>query len=795
MGNDLEETVDGVACIRWNPTRPVSEEEGAESRPVSNFGDLLGPLVVRRIVSSLTGRRHPDHSRHLLSIGSTMHFASPRDVVWGTGINGKLLGQSIPLSLDVRAVRGPYTRAVLTGRGIRTPEVYGDPALLIPLLWPEVVQQVHAERELLVIPNLNELERFPAEVSRSPIGDPWEVIADIATSAFVTGSSLHALVLADALGVPSRPVLSEAEDPLKYLDYYAGTGRRGVRFAESVDEALAMGPVDPPEFDADALLAAFPEDLWLGTTPPPLDESTDVQRYSEMRIAFSRQLSALAPDAGPTELEKYAADRASALAGRGIPFEGLAHEEIAELAAEGIGDPGEPERRAPLLSVVIPTHNVASWIGETLTSVLSQDVDMEVILVDDHSTDATRSIAEAFAARDARLRIVDTASRGGGTARNVGADRARGRYLVFCDGDDLIPSGAYRALVDSLEASGSDIAFGDYLKFSPVATWRPTANWPAYAEARQGFRAVDEPSIIYGRPCWNKAFRTSFWVEQDIRFPDVPRSNDIVPMTKAYLAASAIDMIEDVVYLYRERPGASSMTAKAESATALVSYLTQELACAELVRAAGSANLSRAYATLVFERDGWVHLAKYLRAAGRDRAQEGTVSSLVNQIVVVTGRDPARFKDRYKRLLFTLVRNGEIDVAAGLSGAVTGPDVGAARKVRGWADLLAAVEKRGRGLDIDERQLLPRIITDVALAISTGTADADDDILRATRTLATSAVDRLRGVPELAGIDGDADDPTLQTRFAATRELNATLTDLTMGRAIRFSITGVDPAG
>ncbi|MET0862466.1 MAG: hypothetical protein ABW091_15725, partial [Microbacterium sp.] len=272
-------------------------------------------------------------------------------------------------------------------------------------------------------------------------------------------------------------------------------------------------------------------------------------------------------------------------------------------------------------------------------------------------------------------------------------------------------------------------------------------------------------------------------------------SNDIVPMTKAYLAASAIDMIEDVVYLYRERPGASSMTAKAESATALVSYLTQELACAELVRAAGSANLSRAYATLVFERDGWVHLAKYLRAAGRDRAQEGTVASLINQIVVVTGRDPARFKDRYKRLLFTLVRNGEIDVAAGLSGAVTGPDVGAARKVRGWADLLAAVEKRGRGLDADERQLLPRIITDVALAISTGTADADDDILRATRTLATSAADRLRGVPELAGIDGDADDPTLQTRFAATRGLNATLTDLTMGRAIRFTITGLDPAG
>jgi glycosyltransferase involved in cell wall biosynthesis len=797
VNTGLEETVAGVVCVRWNPVRTPPDGSGSIPQPVSNFGDLLGPLIVDRIVSELGSRLHPDRNRRVLTVGSTMHFSRGGDVVWGTGINGKLLKQSIPVALDVRAVRGPYTRAVLTARGIRVPAVYGDPALLLSRLWPELALPGEPSRDLLVVPNLNEFDRFSSEGARSPVGDPWAIIGDIGASGFVTGTSLHALVIADALGVPNRPIRSEIEDPFKYLDYYAGTGRRGIRFAESVEEAVALGPVDAPEVDLDALFDAFPADVWLGTAPPaPHESARSRDTYPAMRAAFSVQLTSLTEGAESTATERYVAERARSLARRNLPVSGLTRDELAGLAAQGTlpEETPVPEGKVPLLSVVIPTHNVGPWIRETLTSVLSQDVDgMEVIVVDDHSNDATRAIVASFAERDRRLCLVDAVSRGGGHARNIGIDRARGRYLVFCDGDDIVPSGAYRALVGSLEKSGSDIAFGDYLKFSPVATWRPTANWPAYAESRQRFRAIEVPSIIYGRPCWNKAFRRSFWDEAGIRFPNVPRSNDIVPMMTAYLAASAIDMVDEVVYLYRERPGESSMTAKAESATALISYLKQEIACAEMIRDTSSAELGRAHASLFFDRDGWVHITKYLRSDTRDREREAEIARLIAQLSELTARNVARTRDMYKRLVFALLLEGEIDAAAGLANAVSGTSPTLARRIRGWTELVSAMTRSGRDIIGDEPRVAARIVEDIGAAIMRGDAELDDWIIELSRVLNTHDEQMLRVVPELAEFSAGSSS-VLCTRFAATRALGATITTLTTGRALRFTMTGVDPS-
>ena len=145
--------------------------------------------------------------------------------------------------------------------------------------------------------------------------------------------------------------------------------------------------------------------------------------------------------------------------------------------------------QAPVLSVVVPTHNVRDWIGETLATLADQHLDgVEIIVVDDHSIDGTREIVLTWANSDARIRLIDATEFGGANARNLGVHHARGRYLAFCDGDDLVPPGAYKAMVDSLESSGSDIVFGDYLKFSTMKTWRPTDRWSAYAEQRVAVR-------------------------------------------------------------------------------------------------------------------------------------------------------------------------------------------------------------------------------------------------------------------------------------------------------------------
>ncbi|GAA4198392.1 hypothetical protein GCM10022219_27780 [Microbacterium oryzae] len=299
----------------------------------------------------------------------------------------------------------------------------------------------------------------------------------------------------------------------------------------------------------------------------------------------------------------------------------------------------------PVLSVVLPVHDVAPWIGETLETVLAQDIDsMEVLVVDDGSRDATPEIVADVAARDPRVRLVSSAGRGGGTARNTGIDAARGRYLVFCDGDDLVPDGAYAALVASLERSGSDIAFGDYLKFRPADTWRPTDAMPAFDRPASGIALRDEPTLLFSRPCWNKAFALDWLRATGIRFPDVPRSNDIVPMMRAYLLARRVDILPDVVYLYRERPGATSMSARAGAAPSLLSYLDQELACARLVAEAGDAGLSAVYAELVRERDGFIHIARWAARADADDAAavREAVRALLEATPEVSAGDPLR---------------------------------------------------------------------------------------------------------------------------------------------------------
>ncbi|MEU1972519.1 glycosyltransferase family 2 protein [Microbacterium sp. NPDC019599] len=314
------------------------------------------------------------------------------------------------------------------------------------------------------------------------------------------------------------------------------------------------------------------------------------------------------------------------------------------------------------LSVVIPTHNVGPWIGETLTSVLDQDLpSMEVIVVDDASTDDTTAVVERFAEADARVRLFRASERGGGSARNRGVAEASGRYLVFCDGDDLIPPGAYAAFVRSLDESGSDIVFGDFLKFSPTDTWRPTASMSAYGRPASGVSLVDEPTLILARPCWNKAFRRDFWQANGIEYPDVPRSNDIVPMVKAYANARSIDIIPDVVYLYRERPGGTSMTAKADSVDSMVSYLTQELECARIVAALDDQAVTTAYRRLIWDRDGFIHVAKFAKfAAAREggHSRDAEVAAAVEELLEFVGPPPAGIPE-FKMLTLTLASHAQ----------------------------------------------------------------------------------------------------------------------------------------
>lgn len=256
-----------MELFRWEPWRPLVPglRVARPGRPKENFGDVLGPVLVRQLLRR--EGRDPDAAARtvrLLSVGSVLHLAADDDVVWGSGVNGKVPAERVPRRrLDVRAVRGPLTRDRLLRQGVRVPAVYGDPGLLVGLLWTrEELRGDEPDHEVTVVPNLNDLRYYTGTPDllrpTSPLG---ACLRRIAASRLVVGSALHGVVVAESLGIPARLVRSRVEHPLKYEDYYAATGRRPEP-AQDVAQALAWGGQAPPRWDPQPLLDAFPRDLW-----------------------------------------------------------------------------------------------------------------------------------------------------------------------------------------------------------------------------------------------------------------------------------------------------------------------------------------------------------------------------------------------------------------------------------------------------------------------------------------------------------------------------------------------------
>ncbi len=240
--------------------------------PTINFGDYLSLKIVERIVDSPVRyyRKKPkSREQKLLALGSIFYFAYDGDVIWGSGINGKTLQKKYYefTHLDVRAVRGPLTRQFLQENfKIDCPEVYGDPALLFPYLFPEFRPKVSPTYEYIIIPHYKETALFPKTEYPNVIypTDPWyEVVEKILDSKFVISGSLHGVILAEAYGIPARYLrFTEREPMFKYQDYYSGTGRPNFRYATSIEEALEMGGESPFVCDLQKLYESFPFDLW-----------------------------------------------------------------------------------------------------------------------------------------------------------------------------------------------------------------------------------------------------------------------------------------------------------------------------------------------------------------------------------------------------------------------------------------------------------------------------------------------------------------------------------------------------
>lgn len=265
-----------VNIVFWNPRKNIFRGRFTSKIPIkrkiNNFGDLIGPLIVMKILEESGIRYDQDpknavSAQNLLSVGSILHLAKNHDTIWGTGRNGKIKDELHGFKqLSVRALRGPLTREFLERRSIPCPEIFGDPALLFPVFFKEFVKLTEDPLyDFTVIPNLNDLDSYGADENLiSPTSNFFSIVERIAKSRFVVGSSLHAIIIAEAFGIPARLIESESEDSFKYEDYYLGTGRTTYTAASSVCSAMDMGGEPGLLWNPEPLLDRFPYDLWCG---------------------------------------------------------------------------------------------------------------------------------------------------------------------------------------------------------------------------------------------------------------------------------------------------------------------------------------------------------------------------------------------------------------------------------------------------------------------------------------------------------------------------------------------------
>ena len=209
---------------------------------------------------------------------------------------------------------------------------------------------------------------------------------------------------------------------------------------------------------------------------------------------------------------------------------------------------------SPRISVVVAFFNNSGDLGDCLDSIAAQTfADLEVIMVDDASADGSAGIARAKAAADPRFTLLQPEHGGPGGARNRGVERARGEYLAFVDGDDLLPANAYELLLHALERSGSDFVSGAVYRVGPNG-FTPSALHSRAIKGRQaGTHVTRTPRLLYDVSVWNKLFRRSFWDAHRLSYPEGVVWEDLRLMTKAHVLARAVDVIPDIVYYWRER--------------------------------------------------------------------------------------------------------------------------------------------------------------------------------------------------------------------------------------------------
>lgn len=207
----------------------------------------------------------------------------------------------------------------------------------------------------------------------------------------------------------------------------------------------------------------------------------------------------------------------------------------------------------PDVSIIVPVYNVEQFLPRCINSIICQSLkNIEVILINDGSTDHSGQICEDFAKLDDRIKVIHKKNGGLSDARNVGLDIAKGHFIAFVDSDDYIHEKMYSILLETMIENDCDVAESGYIEVqdTKIIHNNPIGNIKIYQKKEAVISAIMDHHCR--NFVWNKLYKKELW--ENIRFPIGKLYEDVYTTYRVFNKCSKVVKIEQTLYFYFQRP-------------------------------------------------------------------------------------------------------------------------------------------------------------------------------------------------------------------------------------------------
>jgi len=214
----------------------------------------------------------------------------------------------------------------------------------------------------------------------------------------------------------------------------------------------------------------------------------------------------------------------------------------------------------PIISLIVSVYNKEKWVGETVDSLMNQTLrDIEILLIDDGSTDRSSQICDDYARKDPRIKVFHQTNKGLGSARNRGLEKAAGQYVLFIDADDWIAENACATLYEKSQANHLDVLFfgvtGFLEQINKFGVYDDFSGFPPRIfNETLSFKddVIFNHLFAINHTAWSKLFKKDFLLQNHLAFAEDIIFEDAEFFFRFIFKAEKIGFIRDGLYFYRQ---------------------------------------------------------------------------------------------------------------------------------------------------------------------------------------------------------------------------------------------------